>query len=41
MGLVIYTPKYLSDQDNFIVKKETEQIYDNYKKVILRILLEI
>ena len=41
MGLVVYTPKYLSDQDNFIEKQKSDTIYDDYRKAILRVLVEI
>lgn len=41
MGLVVYTPNYLQDTDNFVKKSESDVIYDDYKKVILRVLLEI
>ena len=27
MGLVVYTPKYLQNADNFVFKEKTEDIY--------------
>lgn len=41
MGLAVYTPKYLADEENFISKQKSDTVYDNYKQVVLRILLEI
>ncbi len=42
MGLVIYTPKYLSDPASFVDPERNKTIYDEeYKKVIMRLLVPI
>ena len=38
MGLVIYTPLNLTNPDNFIDSKASKNIYDPYKKYIMRLL---
>ncbi|KAL4504165.1 hypothetical protein ABPG72_021003 [Tetrahymena utriculariae] len=39
MGLVVYTPRYLSNPDEFINPEKNKTIYDDYKKVIMRVLV--
>jgi len=38
MGLVIYTPLNLTDPASFIDRKTNKNIYDPYKKCIMRLL---
>ena len=39
MGLVVYTPNYLSDPLEFINPDKNKTIYDEYTKVIMRVML--
>lgn len=41
MGMVIYTPHSLSNPLNFIDPETNENIYDPYKKVVMRCLVPI
>ena len=41
-GLIVYTPKNLSDPENFIgTAKQLDGIYDEYKTAVLRLLVKI
>lgn len=41
-GLIIYTPKKLEDPENFIgTAAQLENIYDDYKTAVLRVLVKI
>ena len=39
MALVIYTPKYLTNPLEFIDPDKNKTIYDDYKKVVMRIMV--
>lgn len=39
MGLIVYTPRYLSDPSEFIDPEKNKTMYDDYKKVITRVML--
>lgn len=39
MGLVVYTPKYLTDPLEFIDPDRNKTIYDDYKKVVMRVMV--
>lgn len=41
MGLVIYTPLELTNPESFIDPKKNATIYDDYTKVICRLLVYI
>lgn len=41
MGLVVYTPRYLSDPLEFINPEKNKTIYDSYRKVVMRVMLYV
>jgi hypothetical protein len=41
MGVAVYTHKKYSDPQNFIDPEENKRIYDDYEKVLVRLLLSI
>ena len=42
MGLITYTPKYLTeDNEKFIDPNENKKVYQGYEKMVMRVLLRI
>ena len=41
MGIIVYTPLHLSNPESFIDPETNEGIYDDYKKVVMRVLVPI